>query len=497
MNAPSRLGVRALRDRIAAGELTAADVAEASLRRIAEVDRRLAAFVRVDEAGAREAAASIDRDRKSGRTLGPLAGVPIAIKDVLCTRGLGTACGSRILEGFVPPFDATCVARLRAAGAVLVGKTNMDEFAMGSSTENSAYQVTRNPWDLGRVPGGSSGGSAAAVAADEVVAAIGTDTGGSIRQPAALCGVVGMKPTYGRVSRYGLVAFASSLDQAGPFGNSVEDVTEVLQVIAGHDPQDATSARQPVPDYRAAAALGAGGLRIGVPREYFPQGLDREVYEAVRAALAAAGRLGATVEEISLPHTDYAIPTYYILATAEASSNLARYDGVRYGSRAQEAHDLASLYVASRSRGFGAEVKRRIMLGTYVLSSGYYDAYYLRAQRVRTLIRRDFDAAFRNVDVIVTPTSPSAAFRIGERVDDPLAMYLSDIFTVTLNLAGLPGLSMPCGLTRERLPIGLQIVGRPFDEATVLRLAAVLEPEIGFGAQRPRLPEETASEALL
>jgi len=492
---PTRTGVRALRDRIAAGEVSAADVVASHLKRIADVDSRIGAFVRVNEAEALETAASIDRDRTAGRALGPLAGVPIAIKDVLCTRGLATGCGSRILERFVPPFDATCVARLRAAGAVLLGKTNMDEFAMGSSTENSSCQVTRNPWDPERVPGGSSGGSAAAVAADEVPAALGTDTGGSIRQPAALCGVVGMKPTYGRVSRYGLVAFASSLDQVGPFGNSVEDVAEVLHVIAGHDARDATSARQPVPDYPAATRRGARGLRIGVPREYFPEEMDGEVSTAVRGALAAAGRLGATVEEISLPHTEYAIPTYYVLATAEASSNLARYDGVRYGSRAKDTPDLASMYVASRSHGFGAEVKRRIMLGTYVLSSGYYDAYYLKAQKVRTLIRRDFEAAFERVDAIVTPTSPTAAFRIGEKVDDPLAMYLSDIFTVTVNLAGLPGLSMPCGLTRDRLPIGLQIVGRPFDEETVLRLAAALEPEIGFRAKRPRLPEEATMAA--
>ena len=492
MSDPTRLGVRALRDAIASGDLSAVEVAGAFLQRIAEVETRIGAFVRLNEAEATDAAAAIDRERKAGSALGPLAGVPIAIKDVLCTRGLETACGSRILEGFVPPFDATCVARLRAAGAILIGKTNMDEFAMGSSTENSAYQLTRNPWDPSRVPGGSSGGTAAAVAADEAPAGLGTDTGGSIRQPASLCGVVGMKPTYGRISRYGLVAFASSLDQVGPFGNSVEDVAELLQVIAGHDPLDATSARRPVGDYRAALARGAGGLRIGVPREYFPSGLDTEVSSAVKGALAAASRLGATIEEVSLPHTDYAIPTYYILATAEASSNLARYDGVRYGARAKDAPDLAAMYVASRGRGFGAEVKRRIMLGTYVLSSGYYDAFYLKAQRVRTLIRGDFEAAFRKVDAIVTPTSPTPAFRIGEKSDDPLAMYLSDIFTVTANLAGLPGLSMPCGLTRERLPIGLQIVGRPFDEETVLRLAAALEPEIGFRARRPRLPEEAS-----
>jgi aspartyl-tRNA(Asn)/glutamyl-tRNA(Gln) amidotransferase subunit A len=339
------------------------------------------------------------------------------------------------------------------------------------------------------VPGGSSGGSAAAVAAGLAPAALGTDTGGSIRQPASLCGVVGLKPTYGRVSRYGLVAFASSLDQAGPFTNSVLDAAAILQIMAGHDPLDATSVDRPVPDYAAAAGRGASGLRIGVPREYFPAGLDGEVAEAVRGALAAAERLGARIEEVSLPHTEYAIPVYYIIATAEASSNLARYDGVRYGLRTKEAKDLSSLYVATRGQGFGAEVKRRIMLGTYVLSAGYYDAYYLKGLKVRSLIRRDFEAAFRKVDVLVTPTSPSAAFRIGEKVDDPLAMYLSDVFTVTLNLAGLPGLSLPCGLTRGQLPIGLQIVGRPFDEETIFRLGAALETALDFRSRRPRLPE--------
>jgi aspartyl-tRNA(Asn)/glutamyl-tRNA(Gln) amidotransferase subunit A len=489
----TRLGAAAIRARIAAGEITASAVVEACLQRIAEVDEAIGAFVTVDGDGARAAAAAIDADRRAGRPLGPLAGVPVALKDILATAHLPTRCGSRVLEPFVPPFDATLVARLRRAGAIVVGKTNMDEFAMGSSTENSAYQLTRNPWDTARVPGGSSGGSAAAVAADEVPIALGTDTGGSIRQPAALCGVVGLKPTYGRVSRYGLVAFASSLDQAGPFGNAVADVAAVLQAIAGHDPLDSTSAPQPVPDYGAAIARGAGGLRLGVPREYFPGGLDGEVAASVRSAIDVARRLGATVEEVSLPHTEYAIPTYYIIATAEASSNLARYDGVRYGRRAAGAVDLASLYVRSRSEGFGPEVKRRIMLGTYVLSSGYYDAYYLKGQKVRTLIRRDFDAAFAQVDLLVTPTSPTTAFRIGEKVDDPLAMYLSDIFTVTLNLAGLPGLSLPCGTSRAGLPIGLQIIGRPFAEDAVLRLAAALEAEIGFAPRRPRLPGRTAA----
>ncbi len=475
-----------IRTLVTTGEASATDICRAYLDRIRAVDPRVQAFRAVLDAAALEDAARVDRARREGRGAGPLAGVPIAVKDVLCTRGTPTTCGSRILEKFVPGFDATCVARLRAAGAVIVGKTNMDEFAMGSSTENSAYEKTRNPWDLGCVPGGSSGGSAACVAADEAAASLGTDTGGSIRQPAAFCGIPALKPTYGRVSRYGLVAFASSLDQVGPFGRTVEDVARVLQVIAGHDPLDSTSAPRPVPDYAAVLDRGLLGLRIGVPREYFPTGLDPEVDAAVRGALQIAGKAGASLAEITLPHTEYAIPAYYIVATAEASSNLARYDGVRYGHRTPAPADLPGLYVGTRTEGFGAEVKRRIMLGTYVLSSGYYDAYYLKAQKVRTLLRQDFDRAFENVDVIVTPTSPTAAFRFGDKVDDPLAMYLSDIFTVTLNLAGLPGISIPCGLTKDRLPIGLQIVGRRFDEEMVLRVAAALEGELGFrGAHRP------------
>ena len=472
---------------VSSGQASAVEICRAHLRRAREVEPRVKAFrVLLDESALRQAEA-IDRDRREGRPLGPLAGVPIAVKDVLCTRGVPTTCGSRILKDFVPPYDATCVARLRGAGAVLVGKTNMDEFAMGSSTENSAYEKTCNPWALDRVPGGSSGGSAAAVAAGEVPASLGTDTGGSIRQPAAFCGIPGMKPTYGRVSRYGLVAFASSLDQVGPLGRTVEDLARVLQVIAGHDPLDSTSAPLAVPDYLAALGKGVSGLRIGVPKEYFRGGLDREVEAAVRSGLKAAEVLGARLEEISLPHTEYAIPTYYIIATAEASSNLARFDGVRYGHRARGAQQMGDLYVRTRTEGFGPEVKRRIMLGTYVLSAGYYDAYYLKGQRVRTLIRRDFEYAFETVDVIVTPTSPTPAFRFGEKVDDPLAMYLSDIFTVTINLAALPGISIPCGLTRDRLPIGLQIVGRRFDEETVLRLAAALEGELKFRDQRPPL----------
>lgn len=488
MNDLTHLGIAAIRELIGKGEASAVEVCEAHLERARAVESQVGAYLTLSDETALKAAEQVDRDRRAKRTLGPLAGVPIAVKDLLCTKDLPTTAASRILEGFRPPYDATCVSRLRAAGAVITGKTNMDEFAMGSSNENSAYQTTRNPWSLDRVPGGSSGGSAAAVAADEVPGALGSDTGGSIRQPAAMCGAVGMKPTYGRVSRFGLVAFASSLDQVGPLGKSVDDVARLLNVIAGHDPLDSTSSPEPVSDYTEAIHRGAKGLRIGVPREYFLSGLDEEVSGAVRRALETAEGIGARLEEISLPHTEYAIPAYYIICTAEASSNLARYDGVRYGHRADGAEDMAALYSGSRSEGFGPEVKRRIMLGTYVLSSGYYDAFYLKAQKVRTLIRRDFDAAFEKVDLIATPTTPTVAFAIGEKVDDPLAMYLSDVYTVTINLAGLPGISIPCGLTGERLPIGLQIVGRRFDEETVLRLAAALEEGIRFDRNRPVLP---------
>ena len=488
MRAPIGRSVAEIRALVASGEASAVEICRAHLARAREVEPRVKAFRAILESEALRAAEEVDRDRRAGRPLGPLAGVPLAIKDVLAVRGAPTTCGSRILEGFVPTYDATCVLRLRRAGALLLGKTNMDEFAMGSSTENSAYEITRNPWALDRVPGGSSGGSAAAVAASEVPASLGSDTGGSIRQPAAFCGVPGLKPTYGRVSRYGLVAFASSLDQVGPFGTTVEDVARVLQVIAGHDPLDATSSPLPVPDYLSGLSRGADGLRIGVPKEYFPRGLDAEVEGSVRATLRAAEKRGATLHEISLPHTEFAIPTYYIIATAEASSNLARYDGVRYGLRARGAEDLADLYIRTRREGFGAEVKRRIMLGTYVLSSGYYDAYYLKGQKVRTLISADFDKAFESVDAIVTPTSPTPPFRAGEKADDPLSMYLSDIFTVTINLAGLPGISIPCGLTKKKLPIGLQVVGRRFEETNVLRLAAALEAEIKFRDSLPTLP---------
>ncbi len=417
----------------------------------------------------------MDRMAAEGKTLPPLGGVPVGIKDVMSTRGLRTTAGSKILENYIPPYDCTAVARMEAAGAVVLGKMNCDEFAMGSSNENSAYGPVRNPRDLNRVPGGSSGGSAAAVAADMAVVALGSDTGGSIRQPASFCGVVGLMPTYGRVSRYGLIAFASSLDHIGPLAKTVKDAALVLRTIAGRDPMDSTSADVPVPDYVAELDKPVRGMKLGVAKEYFGEGLDDEVRQTVEAAIDKLKGLGCEVVPVSLPHTPYAIPTYYLIATAEASANLARFDGVRYGHRARGVKTLQEMYRRSRDEGFGAEVKRRIMLGTYALSAGYYDAYYLKAQKVRTLLTRDFDEAFRKVDAIVTPTSPTAAFRLGEKSNDPLAMYLADIYTVTADLAGIPGISVPCGETREKLPIGLQILGKHFDEGTILRVAHAYE----------------------
>jgi aspartyl-tRNA(Asn)/glutamyl-tRNA(Gln) amidotransferase subunit A len=416
----------------------------------------------------------------------PLRGIPIAVKDILCTAGIPTTCGSRILEDFIPPYDATVVARLKAAGAVILGKTNTDEFAMGSSTENSAFFPTHNPWDLERVPGGSSGGSAAAVAAGECLGALGTDTGGSVRQPAALCGIVGLKPTYGRVSRYGLIAFASSLDQVGVLTRDVTDAAILLNVIAGHDPLDSTSLDAPVPDATAALTGDIRGMRVGVPREYFIPGMQPEVEAAVRAALEKLADLGAEIVEVSLPHTDYALPVYYLIAPAEASANLARYDGVRYGLRIV-GNSLEDTYKQTRGQGFGPEVKRRIMLGTYALSAGYYDAYYLKAQKVRTLIKGDFDRAFQQVDVIVTPTSPTTAFRIGEKTDDPIQMYLSDIFTLSVNLAGICGINVPCGFDAQGLPIGLQIMGPALGETTILRVAYAYEQATDWHTRRPPL----------
>ncbi len=454
---------------------TSMALVEAFYRKIRNEDAQIGAYLTLSKDRALEQADRMDRMAAEGKSLPPLGGVPVGIKDVMCTRGLRTTAGSKILENFVPPYDCTAVARLESAGAVVLGKLNCDEFAMGSSNENSAFRPVRNPRDLSRVPGGSSGGSAAAVAADMAVVALGSDTGGSIRQPAAFCGVVGLMPTYGRVSRYGLVAFASSLDHIGPLAKNVKDAATVLRTIAGRDPMDSTSADVPVPDYAAELDKPVGGLKIGVAKEYFGEGLDREVRKAVEDAIQTLAKFGCEVVPVSLPHSEYAIPTYYIVATAEASANLARFDGVRYGYRAKTARTLSEMYRRTRDEGFGAEVKRRIMLGTYALSAGYYDAYYLKAQKVRALLTRDFDEAFRKVDAIVTPTSPTAAFRLGERVNDPLAMYLADIYTVTADLAGIPGISIPCGHTRENLPIGLQILGKHFDEGVILRLAHAFE----------------------
>ena len=468
---------------------SAVSLAESFYTKIQTDDPKIGAYLTLSKERAFAKAAEIDKLAEKGERLPPLGGVPVAIKDVMVTKGVRTTAGSKILGNYIPPYDCTAVSRLEAAGAIVLGKLNCDEFAMGSSNENSAWNPVHNPRDLSRVPGGSSGGAAAAVAADMTVAALGSDTGGSIRQPASFCGVVGLMPTYGRVSRYGLIAFASSLDHIGPLAKTVRDAATVLGVIAGRDPMDSTSADVPVPDYVAELEKPVSGLKIGVAKEYFGEGLDTQVRKAVEAAIQKLAELGCEVVEVSLPHTKYAIPTYYIVATAEASSNLARFDGVRYGFRAPEAHTLSQMYRCTRDLGFGAEVKRRIMLGTYALSAGYYDAYYLKAQRVRTLLTRDFEDAFRKVDAIVTPTSPTAAFKLGEKVDDPLAMYLADIYTVTADLAGIPGISVPCGETRENLPIGLQILGKHFDEATILRVAHAYEMSRGKSEVRSQSAE--------
>ena len=467
------------------GESTPSAVTEAYLSRIEALDGTVGAYITVTAEQARGSAAAADRRYREGRPLGPLDGVPLSIKDIFCTSGVRTTCGSRILEHFVPPYDATVVARLAAAGAVSLGKGNLDEFAMGSSTEHSAFHVTRNPWDLGRVPGGSSGGPAAAVAGGLAAGGFGTDTGGSIRQPAAFCGIVGLKPTYGRISRYGLVAFASSLDHPGPFGRDVTDAALLLGAVAGHDAQDSTSIDAPVPDYTAGLAGGVRGLRLGVPDEYFIAGMDAEVEQAVRAAIDVLRGLGAVVERVSLPATPHALATYYVIAPAEASSNLARYDGVKYGLRVA-GRDLVDMESRTRAAGFGAEVRRRVMLGTYVLSAGYYDAYYGKAQKVRTLVRRDFERAFDRLDLIVAPTTPNVAFRHGEK-EDPVAMYLNDIFTIPADMAGVPAVSVPCGFTASRLPIGLQLIGKSLDEATVLRAAYAYEQATDWHRRHPEL----------
>ncbi len=478
--------IRSLRDDIVSGKRLAADVCRDALARIASLDPKLHAFNTVVGERAVTRAQAIDRNRDQWRNA-PLAGVPIAIKDNICTAGVLTTASSRMLESYVPPYDATAVSRIEAAGAIVIGKTNCDEFAMGSSNETSAFGPARNPWALDRVPGGTSGGSAAAVAARYAPAALGSDTGGSIRQPAAMCGVVGLKPTYGRVSRYGLIAHASSLDQIGPIARTAYDAALVLNALSGFDAADATTSREKVPDFTAGLDGGARGLRVGVPRDLVADGIDGEVAAAFGTALEALAARGATLIDIELPHAKHAIPVYYLVATAEASSNLARYDGVRYGFRAADAKELRAMYAHTRAQGFGSEVKRRIMLGTYVLSAGYYDAYYVKAQQVRTLIRRDYDAAFEQVDAVAMPTSPTPAFRIGERAVDPLQMYLADVFTVSANLAGLPALSVPCGFTRGRLPIGLQLTGRRFDEATILRLADAYERDTNWWREEPAL----------
>jgi aspartyl-tRNA(Asn)/glutamyl-tRNA(Gln) amidotransferase subunit A len=469
------------------GATTAVAAVEASLARITQVDPSLSAFITVMAERALDRARALDA---SGKASGVLHGVPIALKDNLCTTGVPTTAASKVLRGFIPPYDATVVSRLEAAGAIVIGKTNLDEFAMGSSTENSSLGPTKNAWDVSRIPGGSSGGSATAVAARMVPLALGSDTGGSIRQPAALSGVVGLKPTYGRVSRYGLLAFASSLDQIGPFALTVEDAALMFQVIGGVDARDATTSPEPMPDLRAALTGDVTGLRIGVPRAFVGEGVDATVLRAFDDALQTLASRGATVVDIELPHAAYGIPVYYLICTAEASSNLARYDGVRYGYRARPAKDegLREMYERTRDEGFGAEVKRRIMLGTYVLSAGYYDAYYLKAQQVRTLLRQDYDRAFERVDLVATPTTPTPAFTLGEKTSDPVQMYLNDIFTVSANLTGLPAISVPCGFSAGHLPIGLQLTGRAFDEATLLRAADAFQRDTDFHQHAPALP---------
>ncbi|MFP4435980.1 MAG: Asp-tRNA(Asn)/Glu-tRNA(Gln) amidotransferase subunit GatA [Chloroflexaceae bacterium] len=487
MNDLHTLTITEARAALDAGDISSVALTEACLERINSLEQQLQAFLTVTAELALEQARAADARRGSAGAAGsaPLLGIPVAIKDLIATKGIRTTCASRILETFVPPYDATVITRLRHAGAVLMGKTNCDEFGMGSSNENSGYALCRNPWDLARVPGGSSGGSAAAIAAGEALGSLGTDTGGSIRQPAALCGICGIKPTYGRVSRYGLVAYGSSLDQIGPMARTVADVALMLQTIAGHDPLDGTSTPQALPDYSAALTGDIRGLRIGVPQEYFVEGMDASVEQITREAIAALRDLGAELVDVSLPHTRYALPTYYIIAPAEASANLARYDGIRYGPRA-EGGGMWEEIEQTRGQWFGPEVRRRIMLGTYTLSAGYYDAYYRRAQQVRTLIRRDFETAFAKVDLLVTPTSPTVAFAIGQKIDNPLAMYLSDVFTLTSNLAGVPGLALPCGFS-EGLPVGMQLLGKFFDEATLLRVGDAYQRVTNWHTQQPVL----------
>jgi len=482
----NQLTIHELQEKIKAGETTSTEIVQAVFRRIDAVEKDVHAYILLTREKALEGAAHADEEIKKGN-IKTLTGIPIALKDLLCTKGVTTTCASHILHNYVPPYDATVVEKLRDAGAVFTGKTNMDEFAMGSSTETSYFGITKNPWDLERIPGGSSGGSAAAVVADECIASIGSDTGGSIRQPAALCGVVGMKPTYGRVSRYGLVAFASSLDQIGPFTKDVEDCAIMMNILAGYDPRESTSVPVDVPDYRQFLSRGIGGWKVGIPKEYFIEGIDAEVKDAIQQTIKVIEGMGAKCIEVSLPHTEYCLAVYYIIAPAEASSNLARYDGVKYGFRSLDGRDLMEMYKKSRSAGFGAEVKRRIMLGTYVLSSGYYDAYYKKASQVRALIKQDFDEAFKQCDVILTPTTPTPAFKIGEKTDDPLQMYLSDIFTISTNLAGIPGMVVPCGFTRAGLPVGVQFLAGHFEEGKLIQIAAAYEKNANLGKRRPKL----------
>ena len=482
-----KLSLKELQNLFTQGDVTAFDIARSYLLRMSQVEPKVKAFIsQSDKETLLAEAEGIDKDLMAWRKTMPFMAMPLAIKDNICTNGVRTTCGSVMLERFIPPYDATVMTALRGHRFLLMGKTNLDEFAMGSSTEHSAFGPTKNPWNLKCIPGGSSGGSAAAVAADECVAALGSDTGGSIRQPAACCGVIGLKPTYGRVSRYGLVAFASSLDQIGPITKTVQDAAILLNVLVGPDPWDSTSANQPVQDFtKATRKKDLKKLKLGVPREYFTEGLDVEVERAVREAIEECQRLGGDVKEVSLPSTDWAVATYYVIATAEASSNLARYDGVKYGFRSKENQDLLTMYQRTRAEGFGSEVKRRIMLGTYALSAGYYDAYYGKAQAVRTLIRREFDSVFQEVDLLLTPTMPTPAFQLGDKIQDPLQMYLSDIYTISASLAGIPAISLPCGFSQSGLPIGLQIMGRPFEEDKVLRAAFAYEQATDWRKKRP------------
>lgn len=467
-------------------EISAEEINKAVFDRVETVEDNIGAFITRTKEIALERARAVDRQIRDGENIPALAGIPVAVKDNMCTDGILTTAGSKILSNFIPPYSATVIKKLDAAGAAMVGKTNMDEFAMGSSTENSAFFTTRNPWDTGRVPGGSSGGSAAAVAAGEAVCALGSDTGGSIRLPASFCGVVGMKPTYGAVSRYGLIAYASSLDQIGPFARDVTDCALMLNAICGHDPLDSTSAKYQAGDYTGFLKDDIRGMKLGVPEEYMAEGIDTEVRGVILKAMEKLESLGAVVEYTSLPHTEYALSTYYLIAPAEASSNLARYDGVRYGIRAEGAEDVVDMFIKTRSKGFGNEVKRRIMLGTYALSAGYYDAYYLKALKVRTLIKEDFDRAFEKYDLLLSPVSPTTAFRIGEKTEDPLQMYLSDVCTISVNLAGIPGMSVPCGFAGG-MPVGLQLMGKHFDEGTLLRAAYAFEQSTDYHKQFPEL----------